>query len=68
MTKNYYKGAMGIVLVFSLTEKETFDNISKWIKDIKDNKGDDISLIILGNKSDLRDQREVSEESILQFT
>ena len=61
ITNAYYKGAKGAILVYDITRKITFDNIDKWIPDLKAN-GEDVNIILIGNKSDLENQREVSEE------
>ena len=62
ITSSYYKGAKGAILVYDITRKSTFENIDKWIPDLKKNGDDDIIMILVGNKSDLEDQRQVSEE------
>ena len=59
---NYLKGTHGVILVFDLTNKETFDLIENWIEDIKQNNQSDIAKILLGNKSDILDSRQVSIE------
>ena len=62
ITSAYYKGAKGAFIVYDITRKSTFDNIDKWISDLKLNGDKNICIIILGNKSDLDDKREVSKE------
>ena len=57
------KKADGIVLMYDITNKKTFDAIQKWTEDIKDSKGLDFPIILIGNKVDLSDKREVSKES-----
>lgn len=62
ITNQYYKGADGIVLVFDLTDMNTFDKINDWVSQITSNtKEDEICLVLLGNKCD-SDQRNVSDE------
>ena len=60
ITSAYYKGAKGAFIVYDITRKNTFDNIDKWISDLKLNGDQNICIVILGNKSDLVDSREVS--------
>ena len=60
ITSAYYKGAKGAFIVYDITKKATFDNIDKWISDLKLNGDKNICIVILGNKSDLVDSREVS--------
>ena len=59
---NYLKGTNGVILVFDLTKLETFYLIQNWINDIIQNNQENISKILLGNKSDLIDERNVNKE------
>ena len=61
ITSAYYKGAKGALIVYDITRKCTFDNIDKWISDLKLNGDKNICIVILGNKSDLDEKREVSK-------
>ena len=61
ITSAYYKGAKGALIVYDITRKCTFDNIDKCISDLKLNGDKNICIVILGNKSDLDDKREVSK-------
>ena len=57
IVKNLYKGADGIILMYDVTKKNTFNSIKNWIKSINDNKDlNEIGLIIVGNKIDLPDK------------
>ena len=62
MTKAYFKGALGALVVYDITSKITFENTNKWISDLKNSSDKNISIILLGNKSDLEDKRQVSKE------
>ena len=62
ITNAYYKGAKGSLLIYDITNKKSFENIEKWISDLKANTGDNISMILLGNKTDLEEKRAVSIE------
>lgn len=53
ITKAYYKGADGILVVFDLTDKESFNNVDSWLKEIEKHCGTDVSVIVLANKSDV---------------
>ncbi len=60
-----YQGAHGAIMVYDLTDRQTFDNISKWHDDIMRSMGDEsikIHLILCGNKKDLADKRTVSTQ------
>ena len=62
ITSAYYKGAKGSLLVYDITNKLTFDNLDKWISELKNNGDSDISMILVGNKTDLESNRVVSLE------
>ena len=62
VTKAYYKGAKGALLVYDITRRNTFDNVDNWLIDLKTNGDKDILIILIGNKSDLVENREVSVE------
>ena len=65
ITSVYYKGSKGALLVYDITSKVTFDNIGKWITEIRDKTSKDITLMMVGNKTDLVQYREVSNEQAL---
>ena len=62
MTKAYYKGALGALLVYDVTRRNTFDNIDNWLIDLKTNGDKDMLIMIIGNKCDLEEERDVSKE------
>lgn len=64
ITNAFYRGAMGILLVYDITNKQSFANISHWIKNITEqcSGGDAPAILIAGNKSDLNERRVVSLE------
>ena len=53
VTKQYYNGSHGAMVMYDLTNKATFLKMNKWIKDIKDNAPKNIVIMVVGNKSDL---------------
>ena len=60
---NFIKKADGIILMYDITDKSSFEAISNWIGTIKDNTSENVSKILVGNKCDLSDNiREVNEE------
>ena len=67
ITTAYYRGAMGIILVYDITSETSFRNIAKWIRRIEENATEDVERLIIGNKCDLESKREVSRESAEQF-
>ena len=61
ITSQYYKGAEGIILVYDLTKRETFEKINDWMTQIKNNtRSNEISIVLLGNKKDMEEKRVVS--------
>ena len=62
ITSAYYKGAKGSLLVYDITNQKSFENLDKWLSDLKANGEYKISIILLGNKSDLEDKRQVTTE------
>uniref|UniRef100_A0A8C7E6M0 small monomeric GTPase n=1 Tax=Naja naja TaxID=35670 RepID=A0A8C7E6M0_NAJNA len=62
ITTAYYRGAMGIMLVYDITNEKSFDNIKNWIRNIEEHASSDVERMILGNKSDMNDKRQVSKE------
>ena len=60
--RTYYKGANVALLVYDVTRKETFIHITKWLEEIKSNISEQITIILIGNKKDLENERKVSYE------
>ena len=59
---NVIKKAHGVILMYDVTDKKSFDAISNWMKNVIDIKGKDFPVMLVGNKIDLVDHREVSTE------
>ena len=66
ITRNFYRNADGLLVVFDLTCKESFNHVKNWINEAKEHKND-IKAILVGNKLDLEDEREVDKETALKF-
>ena len=64
ITSAYYKGAKGAFVVYDITRKDTFSNIDKWITDLKTNGNEDVFILLIGNKCDLEDKREVFSDEV----
>lgn len=62
ITSAYYRGAAGAIIVYDVNKMETFKNIRRWIAELKDYANNDIIITLIGNKSDLTNDREVSLE------
>ncbi|KAJ8383785.1 hypothetical protein AAFF_G00214720 [Aldrovandia affinis] len=63
ITTAYYRGAMGIILVYDITDEKSFENIQNWMKSIKENASSGVSRMLLGNKCDIEAKRKVSKET-----
>ena len=64
ITNAYYRGAEGILIVFDVTQKESFENIENWINEVTVYTGKDVIMICLGNKNDLKkgiDKKDIDE-------
>ena len=66
ITKNFYRNADGLLVVFDLTKKESYDHIRIWINEAKEN-NDKLKTILIGNKLDLKDERIVAIDVAKQF-
>ena len=64
----YYRGSLGAVLVFDLTNYASFKHLPQWIEEVRANIKNEIPFLLVGNKSDLMDQRTITIEEINQFT
>ena len=66
ITKQYYHESHGIILIYDVTQRETFNNLESWINEIKNNSKKDIKVIIVGNKNDI-EKRVVSVNEGIDF-
>jgi len=62
ITTSYYRGAMGILLVYDITRPNSFDNLAKWLRTILEHSNTDVEKMILGSKCDMEEQRLISKE------
>ena len=62
ITSTYYKGAKGAFIVYDITNRETFESVDKWIQDLNMNSDKNVTLLLIGNKKDLVDKRDVTKE------
>lgn len=58
--RGYYRGSAAALLVYDITQRDTFDHIIQWLEEVWNEAGRDIALTLVGNKADLVDQRQVS--------
>ncbi|KAF5770592.1 putative small GTP-binding protein [Helianthus annuus] len=62
ITSSYYRGALGAMLVYDITRRGTFENLKKWLHELREFGDRDMVIVLVGNKSDLIDLREVDVE------
>ncbi|OEL16398.1 Ras-related protein RABA2a [Dichanthelium oligosanthes] len=67
ITSAYYRGALGAVLVYDVSKPTTFENISRWLKELRDHADSNIRIMLVGNKTDLRHLRAVATEDAQNF-
>ena len=63
ITKNYYKGANGIILIYDVTNPQTFDNVKSWISQIREEASPNVLIYIAGNKIDIEGERKIQKEA-----
>jgi len=62
ITSAYYRGAVGALLVYDITKRQSFDNVHRWLRELRDNADSSIVIMMIGNKSDLTHLRAISED------
>ncbi|XP_024987937.1 ras-related protein RABA5a-like [Cynara cardunculus var. scolymus] len=62
VTSAYYRGAVGALLVYDISRRQTFDSIGRWLNELHTHSDMNVVSILVGNKSDLKDGREVSTD------
>ncbi len=68
LRKKYYPNSDGALVVFDITRSKTFNNIPNWIEEFFNNNGRGIvPIVLVGNKSDLRDENSITTESALEY-
>eukprot|EP00698_Gefionella_okellyi_P020608 TRINITY_DN6489_c0_g1_i1.p1 TRINITY_DN6489_c0_g1~~TRINITY_DN6489_c0_g1_i1.p1 ORF type:complete len:236 (+),score=22.09 TRINITY_DN6489_c0_g1_i1:88-708(+) len=60
VTRNYYRSSAGIMLVYDITSRDTYNNVSRWLTDARDLAPANAIIVLIGNKVDLEDEREVT--------
>ncbi|XP_075156950.1 RAS oncogene family member Rab21 [Haematobia irritans] len=63
----YYRGSHGAILVYDITDEDSFQKVKNWVKELKRMLGSEIILTIAGNKIDLEDQRTVPEDDAIAY-
>lgn len=67
ITTSYYRGAHGIIMVYDVTDKNSFENMKMWLNEIERYASENVVKFMIGNKTDLATKREVTNEEAKQF-
>ncbi|KAK8516512.1 hypothetical protein V6N13_097802 [Hibiscus sabdariffa] len=67
VTSAYYRGAVGAMLVYDITKRQSFDNVAKWLEELRGHADKNIVVMLVGNKSDLGSLRAVPMEDAKEF-
>ncbi|KAJ1655268.1 Rab GTPase ypt31 [Dispira simplex] len=67
ITSAYYRGAVGALLVYDIAKHLTYENVTRWLKELRDHADSNIVIMLVGNKSDLRHLRAVPMEEAKNF-
>lgn len=67
ITSAYYRGALGALLVYDVTKPTTFENVSRWLKELRDHADANIVIMLIGNKTDLKHLRAVATEDAQSY-
>jgi len=62
ITAPFYRGALGGIIVYDVTNRHTFQSIDYWVEQIQDKAMQGVAMLLVGNKSDMREERQVTEE------
>jgi small GTP-binding protein len=67
VTRGYYRGSAGALIVFDLTSRESFVNVDQWLRDLREVARPDLTIALIGNKVDLVALRDVSREEAQEY-
>ncbi|KAL2511243.1 Ras-related protein RABA3 [Abeliophyllum distichum] len=67
VTSAYYRGALGAMLVYDTTKRQSFDHVARWVEELRGHADNSIVIMLIGNKADLVDLRAVPTEDAVEF-
>jgi len=67
ITRSYYRGAHGALLVYDITRRETFNHLKGWLAEVRENSNKEMVIMLIGNKSDLELKRQITFEEGKKF-
>jgi len=67
ITSAYYRGAVGALLVYDISKRSSYDNVTRWLRELRDHADANIVIMLVGNKKDLRHMRQVQTDEAKEF-
>jgi small GTP-binding protein len=67
ITRSYYRNTAGVLLVYDITRRETFQYLESWLDECVENSDQNLTIVLVGNKCDLEDERAISVEEGQHF-
>ena len=67
ITASYYRGGNGVLVVYDITDRDSFENLNSWLIEIEKNANKNVYKLLIGNKSDLEDKRKVTYQEGKEF-
>ena len=68
MASSYYRKAFGVVLVYDITNRDSFSNLDRWVEEVHSYAEQEVEIVLIGNKKDLADMRQVTVDEGLGFS
>ena len=67
ITSSYYRGAHGIIIVYDITDEDSYNNVKQWLNEIDRYASEKVDKLLVGNKADLSDKRKVDAETAKEY-
>ncbi|KAI3719567.1 hypothetical protein L6452_20469 [Arctium lappa] len=67
VTSAYYRGALGAMVVYDITKRQSFDHVARWVEELRAHADNSIVIALIGNKADLEEKRAVPSEDAVEF-
>ena len=67
VTRSYYRGAVGCLIVYDITCRSSYDHVPQWLADVRQLAGKDATVMLIGNKSDMNDKRVITHNEVSLF-